>query len=75
MVEIRTSEKRMTQVIRHFHESGLRNEVHAMGGKAVLVIKMQRTSLEWCPSILWKVQFVSDVGNYLRTFLITALKA
>jgi len=46
-----------------------------MGGKAVLVIKMQRTSLEWCPSILWKVEFVSDVGNYLRTFLITALKA
>lgn len=75
MVEIRTSEKRMTQVIHHFHESGLRNEVHALGGKAVLVIKMQRTSLEWCPSILWKVQFVSDVGNYLRTFLITALKA
>ena len=65
----------MTQVIHHFHESGLRNEVHALGGKAVLVIKMQRTSLEWCPSILWKVQFVSDVGNYLRTFLITALKA
>ena len=75
MVEIRTSEKRMTQVIHHFHESGLRNEVHALGGKAVLVIKMQRTSLEWCPSISWKVEFVSDVGNYLRTFLITALKA
>lgn len=52
-----------------------RNEVHSMGGKAGLVIKMQRPSLELCSSILWKVKFVSDVGNYLRKFLITASEA